>query len=253
MSESDYLEQQWQEAPYFAGAAPAKATAPAKAPAAAAKPGKTRKATPYENPFRNPKTAEERNKEIVWDQYHQILNRDPTPGEFSRDLNRMTGEGRTPGEMGLLIIGEHGRELASGKQDEKNQYLPGLSDPEERERFRQLTRELGGQADTEGRYTPGQYSGTLTPEQWRKLSTLQQLEEVPVSFLNPSLTVRREDVDTPEEATRFLQKHGGDTPLNRQLLKAAIEYGGLSIEPTPFGTLNRPGSGIRWKSKSDER
>lgn len=173
--------------------------------------------------------------------YRMLLKRDPTGSEYGLDR-----EGNRA-EVALRIAGQHQKELATGKQGD-NQYQPGLSDPKFRDDLRKLLLGFGAEADAGGQFS----QGSLTPDQWRKVSTLEQLQGIPVSFLNPSLTVRREDVDTPEEVSRFLNAHGGDTPLNRNLLKAALDYGGLSIEPTPYGTLSRPGSGLEWTRKSNE-
>jgi hypothetical protein len=184
---------------------------------------------------------QDRRNEELRQLYALLLKRDPTAQEYGLDR-----EGNRP-EVALKIAGQHQKELATGKQGD-SQYTPGLTDTKFRDDLRHLLLGFGAEADAGGQFNQGQ----LTPEQWRKVSTLEQLQGIPVSFLNPSLTVRRDEVDTPEEMTRYLQAHGGDSPLNRQLLQSALDYGGLSIEPTPYGTLSRPGRGLEWQRKSNE-
>jgi hypothetical protein len=192
--------------------------------------------------------AQERANEQLRELYRLLLRRDPTASEYGLDR-----EGDRA-HVGIKIAKQHRKELATGKQGD-TRYTPGLSDPKFREDLRRMLLGFGAEMDQGGAVSgrPGEggnettfAQGSMTPEQWRKVSTLERLQEVPVSFLDPSLTVRKDQVDTPEEMGRFLSQHGGDTSLNRQLLQAALNYGGLSIEPTPFGSQQRLNKQLEW-------
>lgn len=155
---------------------------------------------------------------------------DPTGAELHRWRNEIHAGNRRPEEVRALMAQQHPREVVD----------LWLRDPKNREEFRKLLR---GDADT-------LQALQIDPNSiWAGRDFSQQrenLDAVPVSFLGPDVTVKRSEVDTPEEAIRFLQAHGGDSEINRRMLKAALNYGGLAVEPTPFGFLTPHPFGTEW-------
>ena len=155
---------------------------------------------------------------------------------LARARNRIVEEGRDPAELRMLLVGENPKEIAE----------QWLQDPKKREQLRKL---LKADASTlEGLGAPERFTPDVGSGGGRDFAgMLRELESIPVPFIRPDITVHQSDVDTPEERTAFLQKHGTDDPLTRRLLEEALQYGGLSVEPTPFGSLSRPGRGLTWK------
>lgn len=163
----------------------------------------------------------------------------------------------TPEEQGKAatgITGSPAPRMALVNRNQKDVAQEWLTDPRKREYLRSLLRGEAGEMDAaqlrEMVFGPD-ISGDM-PRTMAQPDTLNQLNEIPVPFVRPDVSVRREDIDTPEEASRFLRKYGMDDPVTQQLLRGAYDYGGLSLEPTPFGTMSRPGGGLEWYRPQNE-
>jgi hypothetical protein len=161
-----------------------------------------------------------------------------TGGEFSQVVNMLTEQQRDPLELRLLVASQF-----------QNKLPQLLQNPEFRDEFRAMLR-----GDAEAlQNVRSDLGATDRGTSGRDFSqTLAGLNRIPVPFIRPDISVSREEVDTPEKQQQWLLEHHAADPLNTRLLQAALEYGGLAIEPTPYGVMRRPGGGLEWEAKGGE-